>query len=61
VAAFIAPMIIGGADAPGPVGGFGCAFVTQGWRLSDVRLTVLDGDVLLEGAVGSATATEDAA
>lgn len=61
VAAFIAPIIIGGADAPGPVGGFGCAFVTQGWRLSDVRVTVLDGDVLLEGAVGSATVTEDAA
>lgn len=61
VAAFIAPMIIGGADAPGPVGGRGCGLITEAWRLSDVRLTVLDVDVLLEGTVVSATATGDAA
>ncbi|MDQ3524458.1 MAG: bifunctional diaminohydroxyphosphoribosylaminopyrimidine deaminase/5-amino-6-(5-phosphoribosylamino)uracil reductase RibD [Chloroflexota bacterium] len=61
VAAFIAPIIIGGADAPGPVSGEGCATLSAAWRLSGVRLTALGDDVLLEGAVAPAPSTTKAA
>lgn len=59
VAAFVAPLVVGGAAAPGPVGGRGFGSVAKAWRLSDVRLTVLDEDVLLEGAIASSRQTEE--
>jgi diaminohydroxyphosphoribosylaminopyrimidine deaminase/5-amino-6-(5-phosphoribosylamino)uracil reductase len=61
VAAFVAPLVVGGAAAPGPVGGRGCESMAEAQRLSDVRLTVLDEDVLLEGALPSPRAREDVA
>ncbi len=61
VAAFIAPIIIGGADAPGPVAGKGCETLSSAWRLSGVRLTTLGDDVLLEGTVEPAPSTAGAA
>ncbi len=61
VAAFVAPVIIGGSAAPGPVGGRGYESMAEAQRLSDVRLTVLDEDVLLEGALASPRVREDVA
>lgn len=61
VAAFVAPLVVGGAAAPGPIGGHGIELIAQAWRLSDVRLTVLNEDVLLEGSIASSRATEDVA
>jgi diaminohydroxyphosphoribosylaminopyrimidine deaminase/5-amino-6-(5-phosphoribosylamino)uracil reductase len=59
VAAFVAPLVVGGSAAPGPVGGRGYASMAEARRLSDVRLTVLDEDVLLEGVIASPGARED--
>ena len=49
VLAFIAPMIIGGKDAPGPVGGEGSTSLAQAWRLERVRMEQLGNDILLIG------------
>ncbi|MDQ3540905.1 MAG: dihydrofolate reductase family protein, partial [Chloroflexota bacterium] len=51
VAAFIAPVIVGGAEASGPVMGRGIATMAEAWRLSDTRLRTLGDDLLLEGTV----------
>lgn len=61
VAAFVAPVITGGADAPGPVAGHGCETLATAWRLSDVRLQHLDGDVLAEGTVANSPARVEVA
>lgn len=57
VAVFVAPIITGGADAPGPVAGQGCKTLATAWRLSDVRLTAFVDDVLVEGIVAPSTTT----
>ncbi len=44
---FIAPIIIGGKDAPGPVGGSGVANVKESTRLDRVETVVFDEDLLL--------------
>ncbi|MFW6175031.1 MAG: bifunctional diaminohydroxyphosphoribosylaminopyrimidine deaminase/5-amino-6-(5-phosphoribosylamino)uracil reductase RibD [Chloroflexota bacterium] len=49
VAAFIAPMVIGGADAPSAVGGTGAASLAQAFRLEDVEHRPLGDDILLTG------------
>lgn len=51
VAAFIAPVIVGGAEASGPVMGRGIATMAEAWRLSDTRFRTLGDDLLLEGTV----------
>lgn len=51
VSVFVAPKLFGGEDAPSPVAGIGCAAVADGWTLADVRVTTLDGDLLIEGSV----------
>lgn len=51
VAAFVAPVIIGGAEASGPVMGRGIETMPDAWRLSDIRLRTLGDDVLLEGTI----------
>jgi len=58
IAAFIAPIIVGGASAPGPVGGEGCSVVAQARRVSNVRMHRLGADLLLTGAVARATTAE---
>ena len=50
VAVFIAPKLLGGADAPGPVGGSGLA-LTHALRLTDLTTRALGDDWLLEGTV----------
>jgi diaminohydroxyphosphoribosylaminopyrimidine deaminase/5-amino-6-(5-phosphoribosylamino)uracil reductase len=47
--AFIAPKIIGGADAPGPVGGAGAALVAEAWRLRGFKVRKSGEDLLIAG------------
>ncbi|TDI91421.1 MAG: bifunctional diaminohydroxyphosphoribosylaminopyrimidine deaminase/5-amino-6-(5-phosphoribosylamino)uracil reductase RibD [Chloroflexi bacterium] len=53
VAAFIAPKIIGGRDAPGPIAGPepGITSLADALTLERVTHTVIDGDILVEGYV----------
>ncbi len=53
IAAFIAPKIIGGTDAPGPIGvsGPGIESLGDALKLERVTHTILDGDILVEGYV----------
>ena len=47
--AFIAPKIIGGIDAPTPVGDLGLATMTQALTLERVKWSAIDEDYLIEG------------
>ena len=49
VAAFVAPVIIGGRDAPSPVEGIGAGAMAEALRLERVSVEQLDGDVLVTG------------
>jgi diaminohydroxyphosphoribosylaminopyrimidine deaminase/5-amino-6-(5-phosphoribosylamino)uracil reductase len=49
VAWFIAPKIIGGRDAPGPVGGIGVENLSEAAELERVKVRHLDPDLLVEG------------
>ena len=49
--AFIAPMLIGGADAPGAYAAAGCNSLGEATRLFDVKLETLGDDVLVRGLV----------
>ena len=49
--AFIAPLIIGGQEAPGPIGGPGVEKLKQAWRLHQVEIEVLEGDLWIQGDV----------
>jgi diaminohydroxyphosphoribosylaminopyrimidine deaminase/5-amino-6-(5-phosphoribosylamino)uracil reductase len=49
VVAFIAPVIIGGADAPSPVGGQGARTIADALRLAHVHYEVVDGDMMVVG------------
>ena len=48
---FIAPLIIGGRKAPGPVGGEGFAWLGEAVRLRDVSLARCGEDLCLEGYI----------
>jgi diaminohydroxyphosphoribosylaminopyrimidine deaminase/5-amino-6-(5-phosphoribosylamino)uracil reductase len=50
VAAFVAPKVLGGSDAPTPAGGSGLP-LGDALRLSDLTARPLGGDWLLEGRV----------
>jgi len=49
VMAFIAPKIIGGADAPSPVGDLGLSLMTEALPLERVRWRAIGSDLLVEG------------
>jgi diaminohydroxyphosphoribosylaminopyrimidine deaminase / 5-amino-6-(5-phosphoribosylamino)uracil reductase len=51
VAAFIAPKLIGGSDAPSPIEGRGLPMMAHAHQLQNVRTSIFDGDVLIEGDV----------
>jgi diaminohydroxyphosphoribosylaminopyrimidine deaminase / 5-amino-6-(5-phosphoribosylamino)uracil reductase len=51
VAAFVAPKIIGGSDAPGPLAGSGIASINEALHLENLTHTVIEGDILVEGYV----------
>lgn len=46
---FIAPCLAGGAEARTPIGGKGVDRIAEALRLTEMRLEVVDGDVLLHG------------
>ncbi|HEY1065339.1 MAG TPA: bifunctional diaminohydroxyphosphoribosylaminopyrimidine deaminase/5-amino-6-(5-phosphoribosylamino)uracil reductase RibD [Pirellulales bacterium] len=49
VHAFIAPKVVGGASAPGPIGGAGVEWMRDALPLSAVEVRTLGGDVYLSG------------
>jgi diaminohydroxyphosphoribosylaminopyrimidine deaminase / 5-amino-6-(5-phosphoribosylamino)uracil reductase len=49
VMAFIAPKIIGGINAPSPVGDLGLISMTDALQLKDIEIKAIDGDILIEG------------
>ena len=51
VRVFIAPKIVGGDDAPGPVAGAGVELMAGAIALTSPRWSVIDGDALLEARV----------
>jgi diaminohydroxyphosphoribosylaminopyrimidine deaminase/5-amino-6-(5-phosphoribosylamino)uracil reductase len=53
VTAFIAPIIIGGEDAMGAIGGEGIESLSDALSLDRVSHNVIDGDILVEGYVPS--------
>jgi len=48
---FVAPRLIGGTDAPGPVGGSGAAKLAEAWRLENMRVRRVGEDVLISGDI----------
>ena len=44
-----APVLIGGAEAPGPLGGAGAKKLADGWRLDRLRVRRRASDVILVG------------
>ena len=46
---FVAPKLIGGKDAPGPIGGVGIAHLAEAVALRDVKTTQIGADLLIEG------------
>ena len=46
---FIAPKLIGGKDAPGPIGGAGIAHLAEAFELRNVKTTQIGADLLIEG------------
>jgi diaminohydroxyphosphoribosylaminopyrimidine deaminase/5-amino-6-(5-phosphoribosylamino)uracil reductase len=48
---FVAPMLVGGSDAPGIFAGRGVAKIAEALRLVDVRVRRFGDDVLIEGEV----------
>lgn len=51
ICAFIAPMMLGGREAPTAVGGEGFSHLADAVRLSDIEIETLDGDLCLQGYV----------
>lgn len=51
IAAFIGPVIIGGENAPGPVGGDGFEHLADALRLGNLKYKTLGPDVLVTGRV----------
>lgn len=51
VMVFIAPVVVGGEEAPAPVGGTGVGTMPDAWRLEDRRITQVGDDILVEGRI----------
>ncbi|MDB9524703.1 bifunctional diaminohydroxyphosphoribosylaminopyrimidine deaminase/5-amino-6-(5-phosphoribosylamino)uracil reductase RibD [Oscillatoria sp. CS-180] len=49
VFAFVAPKIIGGATAPGPIGDLGHVQMTEAIRLTDIAVEQIASDLLIQG------------
>ena len=49
ILAFVAPMIIGGKDAPSPVGGEGINYIEEAFTLRDLQVTRLAEDIVITG------------
>jgi diaminohydroxyphosphoribosylaminopyrimidine deaminase/5-amino-6-(5-phosphoribosylamino)uracil reductase len=55
VAVFIAPKLVGGAEAPSPLKGQGLAVMQDAVRLQHLRTQIIDDDVLIEGELRQKT------
>jgi diaminohydroxyphosphoribosylaminopyrimidine deaminase/5-amino-6-(5-phosphoribosylamino)uracil reductase len=53
VLAFVAPIIVGGREAPGPMGGTGVDRITDALRLHDVHVERIGDDTLISGYAGT--------
>lgn len=51
VQTYVAPKILGGKEAPSPVGGLGTDKPDNGFMLTPPKITVIDNDILLESEV----------
>lgn len=51
IAAFVAPVVVGGATAPGPFGGRGASSLEQSWRAHHLRTEAVGPDLLLTAQV----------
>jgi diaminohydroxyphosphoribosylaminopyrimidine deaminase/5-amino-6-(5-phosphoribosylamino)uracil reductase len=51
VLAFVSPQLIGGREAPGPLGGLGAATMDGAYRLRDVVVRHIADDLLIRGEV----------
>lgn len=51
VVAFVAPKLVGGANAPGPVGGVGVEEMGSALELTEVSVTQVGRDLLIEGYI----------
>jgi diaminohydroxyphosphoribosylaminopyrimidine deaminase/5-amino-6-(5-phosphoribosylamino)uracil reductase len=51
IAAFVAPVLLGGTGAPGPFGGPGAATLAQSWRAEGLRAEAVGPDLLLTADV----------
>lgn len=49
VVAVVAPVIIGGTEAPGPIGGSGAHTIPDALRLTQVTYEQVDGDIIVTG------------
>jgi diaminohydroxyphosphoribosylaminopyrimidine deaminase/5-amino-6-(5-phosphoribosylamino)uracil reductase len=49
---FVAPRLVGGREAPSPVGGRGMDRIHDALRLAELQVEEIDGDVLLHGWTG---------
>ena len=47
--AFIAPKLIGGQAAPGPVGALGRALLSEAYTIGDPAVQLLGGDIYVSG------------
>lgn len=56
---FIAPVIVGGAESPSPVGGVGVERMPDAWRLEDRTVTTFGDDVLIAGRVVRGEGVDD--
>lgn len=50
---FVAPCIIGGKDAPGPVAGLGLSEMSQAFQLGDVTTQNISGDLYFNGLLNA--------
>lgn len=46
---FLAPKLIGGSDAPGPIGGGGITRLPDAFELRSIKVTQIESDFLIEG------------
>jgi diaminohydroxyphosphoribosylaminopyrimidine deaminase/5-amino-6-(5-phosphoribosylamino)uracil reductase len=61
VAAVVAPKLVGGRTAPGPVGGAGGATMSDALTLIGVQMEALGGDVLVRGRLAPTRVDESSA
>lgn len=46
---FLAPLLLGGKDAPTPMGGAGVEKLEESWSVTDLEIKQLEGDLLVTG------------